>query len=73
MVYDISPFNCPLGTYLALPSKEHAHAEQLSIEMEGLCGQERDVVNRFEALLEKHLQERFKSKGAELLSVSMFF
>ena len=30
-------------------------------------------MNRLEALLEKHLQERFKSKGAELLRVSLSF
>ena len=41
--------------------------------MEGFCGRDRAVVNRLEDLLEKHLQERFKSKGAELLSMSLFF
>ena len=41
--------------------------------MEDLCGRDRAVVNRLEALLEKHLQERFKSKDAELLSVSLSF
>ena len=42
---------------------------QLSLETEGLCWRERDVMNWLEALLEKHLQERFKSKGAELISL----
>ena len=30
MGYVRSPFNCPLGTYLALPPKIQAHAEHLS-------------------------------------------
>ena len=30
MGYGIIPFNCPLVTYLALPTKGQAHSEQLS-------------------------------------------
>ena len=47
--------------------------ETRSLEMKGLCGRDWDAVNRLEALLEKHLQGRFKSEGDELPSLSLSF
>ena len=47
--------------------------ETRSLEMKGLCGRDWAAVNRLEALLEKHLQGRFKSEGDELPSLSLSF